>query len=78
MTTITQQSDKVETLKEEAKELTQLMRFHQEELAARGTERRKLFKELFLAGVTQGNIAKICGVSRQTVVMEIKRFNDQD
>lgn len=78
MTTTTQQLEKVETLKEEARELTKLMRFHQEELATNGTERRKLFSELFQAGVTQGNIAKICGVSRQTVVMEIKRFNDQD
>lgn len=74
MTVTTQQKGQIEKLCKQAQELTQEMRHHQNELAAKGTERRFLLNELRLAGVKQRVIAEICGVSRQTILVESKRF----
>jgi len=53
--------------------MTDDMRRNADWIAELGQARRERWRELFENGVAQGMIAKACGVTAQTVYMEIRR-----
>ena len=62
-----------ETLVGKSQTLTVEMRQLQDEVAKRGTERRKVWAELNKRGISQKRIAVACGVVEHTVYTELRK-----
>tara|TARA_R110000737_G_scaffold230534_1_gene244032 strand:+ start:461 stop:676 length:216 start_codon:yes stop_codon:yes gene_type:complete len=63
-----QQLDRVENI-------TNALKNNQEEITQLGRERRKLWFEIWNdGGISQQKIADYCGITRQVVFLEIKRY----
>ena len=62
-----------ETLVGKSQELTVEMRQLQDEVARRGSERRKVWAELNGRGISQRRIAQACGVVEHTVYTELRK-----
>ena len=57
---------------------TELMRFHQDQITRVGSNRRRLWYELWNEGFyTQKELAAKCGVTRGVVYKEIKRWKEE-
>jgi biotin operon repressor len=50
------------------------MKLYQDTITQLGQERRKLWHDIWKDGTSQQKIADACGISRQQVFLEIKRY----
>ncbi len=58
---------------EESRQITETIQTLQQRVLALGDQRRTLWADLSADGVTQPEIARVCGVALHTVYMQLRR-----
>tara|TARA_R110002012_G_scaffold82160_2_gene207920 strand:+ start:9 stop:221 length:213 start_codon:yes stop_codon:yes gene_type:complete len=67
----------MEELIEQTANITTALKTNLEEITSLGKERRKLWHDIWASGVSQQKIADRCGITRQVVFLEIKRYKKE-
>jgi predicted DNA-binding protein YlxM (UPF0122 family) len=67
-------SVEVATQLQRSSDITAEMKLYQDTITQLGQERRKLWHDIWKDGTSQQKIADACGISRQQVFLEIKRY----
>ena len=62
---------------EETARITKELADSQQHITYLGKERRRMWFELWQTGLSQQKIANICGLTRQVVFNEIKRYRKE-
>ena len=67
----------MEQLLEKTASITSALKNNQDEIKQLGQERRKLWHDIWRSGISQQKIADRCGITRQVVFLEIKRYRKE-
>jgi predicted DNA-binding protein YlxM (UPF0122 family) len=67
----------MEQLLDRTATITSALKNNLDEITQLGQERRKLWHDIWQSGVSQQKIADRCGITRQVVFLEIKRYKKE-
>jgi predicted DNA-binding protein YlxM (UPF0122 family) len=67
----------MEQLLDRTATITSALKNNLDEITQLGKERRKLWHDIWESGVSQQKIADRCGLTRQVVFLEIKRYKKE-
>ena len=67
----------MEQLLDRTATITSALKNNLDEITQLGKERRKLWHDIWQSGVSQQKIADRCGLTRQVVFLEIKRYKKE-